>query len=79
MLVARPMPFSILFLSIFMADAQENSTVSDEKDPSPGLRTEQEVPLPHYSVGPMNQQDYWRWVQFQILRERTGKSSVREE
>lgn len=57
----------------------ENKPVPSDEGNVPGdlIEEKQEVPL-HPSIDPKNQQEYWRWVQLQILRERSGKNSSRE-
>ncbi len=60
-----------------MADMQEQPAVSSQQDFLRETDREQKTP-PYPAVIPQNQQDYWRWIQLQVLREREGKSALRE-
>lgn len=60
-----------------MADKQEQPAVSDQQDLPRDADAEQASLRP--MVVPQNQQDYRRWIQLQILRERKGKKSALRE
>lgn len=70
--LARPVPFPPLP----MIEQEQSAIPPDQQDP-PRDTTDQETP-PRPAVIPQNQQDYWRWIQLQVLREREGKSALRE-
>lgn len=55
---------------------QEQTAIPDPQDLSREMADQETPPRP--AVIPQNQQDYWRWIQLQILREREGKSALRE-
>lgn len=60
-----------------MANAQENPSVGEDHDAPPHMQ-EQESPSLSHALELKNQQDYWRWIQLQILRERVGGGLSRE-
>jgi len=68
---------TVVFSLLPMADMQEQPAVSGPQDLLRDADGEQKSP-PYPAVVPKNQQDYWRWIQLQVLREREGKSALRE-
>lgn len=80
MLVARPAQ-SYFFPSLSMQnsiDMEDTPVLSGEENvPGDSVEEKQEA-SPRSSVDPKNQQEYWRWVQLQLLRERAGRTIPRE-
>ena len=54
------------------AELQKKKIVDEERN-LPITVDGGEPPVAHSSE-PQNQQEYWRWVQLQLLRERAGRS-----